>query len=116
MRVQVMIYGIVITSFIGWAINAHYTNKMIEYGLFQQARDVLRNVVLAIILFLALSLMQGFVEMPSLQVLIIGGIFSCLLGLIFCRFLSRDVATEFYILICRYLPSVKPIAKSLFNQ
>lgn len=114
--VQIMIYGIVITSFIGWAINAHYTKKMIDYGLFQQARDVLRNAVLAIILFLALSLMQGLVEGTSFRMLILGGMLSGLLGLIFCRFLSRDVATEFYILICRYLPSAKPIAKSLFNQ
>ena len=113
--VQVMIYGIVFTSFIAWAINAHYTKKIIEYGLFQQARDVLCHAVLAIILFLALSLMQGLVEVTSLQMLILGGILSCLLGLVFCRFLSRDVATEFDTLIRRYLPRAKPIAKSLFN-
>ena len=113
--VQVMIYGIVFTSFIAWAINAHYTKKIIDYGLFQQARDVLSNAVLAVILFLALSLMQGLVEVPSFQVLILGALLSCLLGLIFCRFLSRDVATELDTLIGRYLPRAKPIAKSLFN-
>ena len=78
-----MIYGIVVASFIAWAINAHYTNKMIDYGLFQQAGDVLRNAIIAIILFLTLSLMQGVVDIPSIQVLIFGGILSCLLGLVF---------------------------------
>lgn len=113
--VQAIIYGIVITSMIALVINTYYTKKMIQYGLFQQIRDVLRNTVLAIILFLALLLMQYFVDIPSFQVLIYGGILSCLLGLIFCRFLSRDVAKELYTLICRYAQRAEPLARSLFN-
>jgi teichuronic acid exporter len=113
--VEAIVYGMIFTSFTALAINTNYTKKMINYGLFQQIRDVIGNAVSAIVLFIALIIMQKVLNLPSLQVLVCGTILSCLHCTVMARFLSRDVATEFYTLISDYFPRAKPIAQFLLN-
>ena len=113
--VQVIIFGMVITSFVGWIINSYYTKKIIGYGLYHQIQDIFGNAASAIVLFIVLSIVQQPLNLPSLQVVICGAILSGLFCVILCRFLSRDIAEEFYTLISNYIPRAKPVARFILN-
>jgi O-antigen/teichoic acid export membrane protein len=51
--IQEMIYGMVVTSIIGLWINTFYTKKFIDYSLYQQLKDLIPIICIALVVFAA---------------------------------------------------------------
>lgn len=100
--VQVMIYGMIVTSFIGMFINTHYTRKFINYSAFEQFRDTLPSLMLSGVMCLIVIVSISVMDLLPVVRLILGmgiGSFVYLLGV---RFLNKELKYEIASLIERF--------------
>ena len=92
--VQTMIYGMIVTAFIAFVLNAHYTKKFIGYGFGQQLSDVSRLVCVAVLVWGVATLVVS--ELPNSEVLALLGAVSsaCVVMLICLRWIASPIKIE----------------------
>ena len=111
--VQAMIYGMIVTSLVGMYINTHYTKRLIDYSLFEQLKNVLRNALLGTCVLFSAYLAGGLIidnALLDLLVRLFAG------GLVFClgiRFLESSLKSELGQMLLR-LPGGVVVARLLF--
>lgn len=111
--IQMMIYGMIVTSAIALAINAYYTQRFINYGLISQLRDTLPAACIALFMYLIVTLFVYYVDVAEVF-LLFGGIFlgvSVVAALL--RFLNQAIKEELFSL-CARLPFGERLASLLF--
>jgi teichuronic acid exporter len=47
--IKIMIFGMIVISFIALYLNSYYSGKMIDYSFYQQAKDILPSFILALL-------------------------------------------------------------------
>lgn len=53
--VMVMAYGLLVSALIGQVINVYPNNKLLDYGFFEQLKDIFPNIVMAVIMGIVVS-------------------------------------------------------------
>lgn len=67
----VMCYGQIFNSIVALVINTYYTGKLINVGFIRQMKDLLPTILLSLIMFWAILLVNGFIEV-NMHRLVIG--------------------------------------------
>ena len=67
----VMCYGQIFNSIVALVINTYYTGKLINVGFIRQMKDLLPTILLSLIMFGAILLVNGFIEV-NMHRLVIG--------------------------------------------
>ena len=67
----VMCYGQIFNSIVALVINTYYTSKLINVGFIRQMKDLLPTILLSLIMFWAILLVNGFIEV-NMHRLVIG--------------------------------------------
>lgn len=71
--IKAMIIGMIITSFISLAINAYYTNKMIDFGLIKQIKSLSNSFIVSLVLIITLLPAVIFLKGSVSQLVILVG-------------------------------------------
>jgi O-antigen/teichoic acid export membrane protein len=109
MGIKVMLYGMVLGSFISLYINTYYTKLLIDYGYWDQIMDILPIAVLLLpSIIISYSINLIFSEHPA--VLLIIAIILSLISYIMVAFFSKSKA---FSIILSLIESKLPIAKKL---
>ena len=86
-----MLYGLILFSIIEFFINSYYTNKLIDYSILNQLKDIFPYFLMSIIIFLS---------MLSINLFNISGVYTLilqlLLGMIVFVILNRILGIKEY--------------------
>lgn len=66
----VMCYGQIFNSIVALVINTYYTGKLINVGFIRQMKDLLPTILLSLIMFWAILLVNGFIEVNMYRLVI----------------------------------------------
>lgn len=93
--IKTMILGMFLASLISLFINAHYTKKLINLGLFEQLKSILKTIILAVILLLTLEMIKYLISdhLSEIMIIVILCTFSILIIISFSRFFKME---EYY--------------------
>ena len=72
--IKAMVIGQIFTSIIAFFINTHYSGKLINYGAFQQIKDMIPSLLITLLMAIVVYLLTLIVDKDLLKILI--GIFS----------------------------------------
>ena len=92
--IQEMIYGMVVTSIIGLCVNTFYTKKFIDYSLYQQLKDLIPMICIALVVFFT---NYGLIQVTSISALLTLVVTSSLGGMILLlgiRFVGSSLKDE----------------------
>ena len=92
--VQTMIYGMIVTSIIALGINAHYTKKLINFGLKKQVRAIGRIALLAFSIFGFVWWLEYLFIQPPWVILVAGGLSGVFMFFIGLRCMEEDLRSE----------------------
>jgi O-antigen/teichoic acid export membrane protein len=92
--IQMMIYGMVVTSICGLWINTYYTNKLIDYSFLGQVADVLPLVCIAAAVFGVNLVFAHFFELSTVLELCAGIILGGIVLLVGLRYVGASLRGE----------------------
>jgi len=102
--VLTMIYGMMISSVIGLAINVWYSKRLLNYGLGLQCRDVFRTILLGGGVGVVAAGVISAVDLHPLWLLLLGGSIGLLVWLAGVRLLDSALRTQIIEQLTRILP------------
>jgi len=110
--VQVMIYGMIVGSFLSLIINTFYTNKIVSYGLLEQIKDLRSVLVLSVLVFAVGSILSSMLELPSFALLCVLLLSSAVICVGALHFFDASLKQEISLAVER-LPLGRLIARTL---
>ncbi len=101
--IEALIIGIIVHSFFAYFINTYYTGKLIDYGIFEQIKDIFPSFIIASIGGAVVYILGYFTKSQPLFLLII----QSFIGVIFVIIISGLFKLEPYL-------EIKDIVKNKF--
>jgi teichuronic acid exporter len=99
--IQVMIYGMIVTSFLSLLINTFYTKKLLNYGLCQQIKDLRSVLFLTVAVFLGTFTLSQLLVLPPFILLSALCLSSGLIFVSALRFFDASLKREISMLLER---------------
>lgn len=101
--IQAMIYGMMVTSILSLLINTYYTKRLIDYSLFEQVKDVFRNILIAAAVLMIASMPSFLIHLNELGDLFLRVGLGALVFVLGIRFLEESLKSEMRV-ICGRIP------------
>ena len=101
-----MLWGSVATSVISYYLNAYYSGRFLNYGIWTQVRDILPSFAVAAVMAAAVYAMS-FIPMASLPLMLLQIAAGFVIVLVLCEVLKVDAYLEVRSIFMSYLNKLR---------
>ena len=101
-----MLWGSVVTSVISYYLNAYYSGRFLNYGIWAQVRDILPSFAVAAVMA-AFVYAMSFIPMASLPLMLLQIAAGFVIVLVLCEVCRVDAYLEVRLIFMSYLNKLR---------